>query len=48
MAINGYLPSYIELLTCLEMSSFAKSLPEESLQQDKQNPAQEKRNRKKR
>ena len=27
MATTGYLPSYVELITCLEMSTFAKTVP---------------------
>jgi hypothetical protein len=34
MATKGYLPSYVELLTCLEMSSFAKTIPQEIPQED--------------
>jgi hypothetical protein len=30
MATKGYLPSYVELLTCIEMSAFAKAIPQES------------------
>jgi hypothetical protein len=30
MATKGYLPSYVELLTCIEMSAFAKTTPEET------------------
>ena len=30
MATKGYLPSYVELLTCIEMSAFAKAIPHES------------------
>src|SRR5436305_2061438 len=29
MATRSYLPGYVELLTCLEMFKFSKSLPEE-------------------
>jgi hypothetical protein len=29
MATKSYLPSYVELLTCIEMSAFAKAIPQE-------------------
>jgi hypothetical protein len=35
MATRGYLPGYVELLTCLEMFQYSKTLPEEQAQRPK-------------